>query len=417
MSVLVTHPTGNANVRGVLSGLKEAGLLQAFATTIATYEGDWWGRFFSRTGFGAELKRRQYESGLRSLTHRFPYHELIRLLATRAGLSGLTEHERGRFCTDRIYRNLDQESAKLLRKLAHSGVSAVYCYEDGAVETFETARELGLRRMYDLPIGYWRAARSIQTEEAQLQPDWAGTMPALRDSDAKLRRKDMELQNADAIFVASRFTASTLQDAPFSLPEPTIVPYGCPPVSPEAHRVKTGPDEKLKVLFVGSLTQRKGLSYLLEAVAHVEPAIELTLIGSRVGECAPLDAALQRYEWIERLPHPYILEVMRSHDVLVFPALFEGFGLVLTEALSQGLPIIATAHTCAPDLIEDGKEGFIVPIRDSVSIAEKLEMLAQDREKLAEMSHCARQTAAAAGWEHYQRSVGDEVAHFLSKYD
>ena len=416
MSVLVTHPTGNANVRGVLSGLHEAGLLQAFATTIATYEGDWLGRL-SGKGFGAELKRRQYAPELRPLTHRYPFHELIRLLATRAGLSGLTAQERGAFCTDQIYRKLDRESAKLLRKLAHSGLDAAYCYEDGAVETFQSAKELGLRRMYDLPIGYWRAARTIQTEEAQRQPDWAGTMPALRDSDAKLERKDIELQQADAIFVASQFTASTLQEAPFSLPAPKIIPYGCPPVSHEAPLEKTTAGEKLKVLFVGSLSQRKGLSYLLEAVAQVESAVDLTLIGHRIGECAPLDAALQRYEWIESLPHPYILEMMRSHDVLVFPSLFEGFGLVLTEALSQGLPIIATAHTCAPDLIEDGKEGFIVPIRDSAAIAEKLERLANDRGMLAQMSHCALQTAAASGWEHYQRQVGIEVAHFLKKHE
>ena len=69
-----------------------------------------------------------------------------------------------------------------------------------------------------------------------------------------------------------------------------------------------------------------------------------------------------------------------GHDVFVFPSLFEGFGLVLLEAMAMGLPMITTAHTAGPDLLEDGKEGFIVPIRSAEAIAEKLTWLSAHRE-------------------------------------
>jgi glycosyltransferase involved in cell wall biosynthesis len=104
---------------------------------------------------------------------------------------------------------------------------------------------------------------------------------------------------------------------------------------------------------------------------------------------------------------------MRRHDVLVLPSLFEGFGLVLVEALSQGLPIIATSHTGAPDIIEDGREGFIVPIRSSEAIAEKLECLQQDRGRLETMRTNARMKAHQLLWSDYRQRLAAWVGDVL----
>ena len=106
-------------------------------------------------------------------------------------------------------------------------------------------------------------------------------------------------------------------------------------------------------------------------------------------------------EYALRASEEFLREMSRA-DVFVFPSLFEGFGLVLLEAMSQGLPIIATAHTAAPDLIKEGESGFIVPIRSAQAIAEKLDLLARDSRLLSEMSHAARETAAEYTWEQYR---------------
>jgi starch synthase len=96
---------------------------------------------------------------------------------------------------------------------------------------------------------------------------------------------------------------------------------------------------------------------------------------------------------------------MRRHDVLVLPSLFEGFGLAITEAMSQGIPVVTTAHTAGPDIIDDGIDGFIVPIRSAEAIAEKLEVLARDRERLRAMKISAREKAQAHSWENYRRAL------------
>ncbi len=160
------------------------------------------------------------------------------------------------------------------------------------------------------------------------------------------------------------------------------------------------------MLFAGSLGQRKGLSYLLDAVKRLAGHVELTLLGSKtVRGCAALDEAARAHRWIPTLPHAGVLAEMERQDVLVFPSLFEGFGLVILEAMSRGLPVIATAHTAAPDLLADGVEGFIVPIRSSDAIVEKLEILVRDPARLREMKAAARARAGTHRWEDYRRQI------------
>lgn len=405
--ILLSHPTGNANVRGALHGLQEAGLLSAFSTSIATFDNNIFGLFTKLPG-GSVFNRRRYPESLREVSHQYPWDELIRLIAVQAGLKSLVRHETGLFSIENVCQKLDWKTASEIDKL-HGKLKAVYSYEDVAVETFKKARKIGLRTIYDLPIGYWRSALRIQSEEADLQPEWPDTMPALKNSDEKLARKEEELQLASDIIVASTFTAATLKEAPFELPPPVIIPYGCP--TPSILYPQVTDSNKLKVLFVGGLSQRKGLSYLLDAIDMTSSICDLTLVGRKPDvACKPLNSALEKHRWFPSLPHEEILAEMRKSDVLVFPSLFEGFGLVVTEALSQGIPVITTPNTCGPDVLTDSEDGFIVPIRDSGAIAEKLEILHKDREKLDSMKVAAKEKAMKLTWETYSQKLAEVVA-------
>lgn len=411
MSILLSHPTGNANVRNAVLGLHESGLLGAFYTTVATFDGNLWDRL-SQSKLGREFERRRYAKELSDRTHQLPTRELGRLLSQKLGLKSLHGNERSPFSIDSVYQSLDRYCAKQLNS---NHWQAIYAYEDGALHSFQHAKEQGSTCIYELPIGYWRAAKDILTEEAEALPDWAMTMPSLNDSPNKLERKDQELALADSIIVASRFTAQTLEQVPFNIPQPLVIPYGCPNPSSKPSLEPTTKRAPLKVLYAGGMTQRKGLSYLLDAVEQLGSQVELTLIGQRVSDCAPLDRALERYTWHPSMPHQQMLKTMRSMDVLVFPSLFEGFGLVVTEALSQGIPVIATPNTCAPDILTEGKDGFIVPIRDASSIAEKLQLLHQDRDRLAQMKSATHDTAASKDWKAYRHNLACEIGALLSK--
>jgi glycosyltransferase involved in cell wall biosynthesis len=118
-----------------------------------------------------------------------------------------------------------------------------------------------------------------------------------------------------------------------------------------------------------------------------------------------LDQELRRHRWVRTLPHPQILEEMRAHDVLVFPSLFEGFGLVITEAMSQGTPVITTERTAGPDLITHGKDGWLIPAGSTEALIKQLEELIRNPEIVRAVSINARQTAAARPWAIYGRDL------------
>ncbi len=399
--ILLAHPTGNANVRHAALALAEDKLLAEFWTCVSWNLHSPLARVLPR-GLREQLARRALPEPVRQFAHHVPWREAGRMLASRLGWDFPCRHERG-FCSiDAVFRSLDRRVAR--RVAAMHEVKAVYAYEDGAAATFEAARARGIACIYDLPIGYWRAAHRIYAEEAEREPQWACTLTGMRDSAEKLARKDRELELADTVIVASTFTRQTIQAAPRCPSQIHVIPYGAP-AAIAAPADRPG-GEKLRVLFAGSLGQRKGLSYLLEAADRLRGRVELTLLGTKVSEdCPPLNEALARHRWIRTLPHAEVLREMGRHDVFVFPSLFEGFGLVILEAMAQGLPVIATPHTAAPDLIQDGQDGFIVPIRSAEAIAEKLDLLAGDSALLSAMKIAARATAASRTWESYHSQL------------
>lgn len=408
--LVFSHPTGNANVRAAAAGLEQSGQLAAFHTAIAAFPGSLLDRL-GAAGPLAELRRRSFEVALAPLTHTWPWREAGRLLANRAGLAALTRPEVGPFSVDAVYQSLDRRVAGSLAGAARQGARGVYAYEDGAADAFRAAKGLGLTCFYDLPIGYWRAARRLLAPERERWPAWAPTLEGFGDSDAKLARKDEELRLADRIFVASRFTANTLRDYPGPLAPVEVIPYGFPAVGePRTYSAPTG--QPLKLLFVGSLSQRKGVANLFAAVAALAPHVELTVVGHKAGgPCPALDAALALHRWIPSLPHAEVLRLMRAHDVLAFPSLFEGFGLVISEAMSQGTPVITTDRTAGPDLIEHGHSGWLVEAGSTDALQAALADLLHRPAAVAQAGRAAQEAARRRPWAAY----GQELAAALAR--
>ena len=189
MTVMVSHPTGNANLREVVRAFDESEILAEFNTCIAIDKKSLSLKFLTAS-LRNEFLRREFPIGASKIkTHAF--RELMRLGFARFGLNYFTRHEIGAFSVDSIYRSFDRAvSNRLPRLLKTKGVTSVYAYEDGALNTFREARHLGLNCYYDLPIGYWRSARKLLGAAAEKSPAWASTMSGFRDSESKLKRKD-----------------------------------------------------------------------------------------------------------------------------------------------------------------------------------------------------------------------------------
>jgi len=113
-------------------------------------------------------------------------------------------------------------------------------------------------------------------------------------------------------------------------------------------------------------------------------------------------------------------ELVRAYqeaDLFVFPSVAEGFGQVLLESLACGLPILSTTRTAAPDLIEDGVQGFIVEPRRPDLLAERVRWALTHRAELQAMSQAARQRAEEFTWQRFRSSVAATVGGLLAAND
>lgn len=414
MKLLFSHITNNTNAKSAALEIHKAGLLDEYYTTIAVFPNSYWD-YLSKIKGLSEIGRRRFDPVLEPYVKTSPTSEICRQIATKAGITSLIKQDSGIFHIDEISRRLDQKVARNLVKAQKRNVAGVYSFEDFAVQSFRKAKSLGIKNLYDLPIGYWRESHRLLKIEQEKWPEWASTLTGFNDSEKKLKQKDEELQLADAIFVASSFTAKTLKSYPGQLAPIHIIPYGFPPVTKnKKNYAQPSKTRRLKLLFVGGLTQRKGIANLFAAVSTLEKHVQLTILGYKASNnCKPLNAGLAKHNWIPTLSNDKVLELMRESDVLIFPSLFEGFGLVITEAMSQGTPVITTDRTAGPDLITHNKDGWLIEAGSTKALRDQIEHLIANPKKIEAAGKAAIETAKNWTWGDYGQKLTEVIESAL----
>ena len=251
--------------------------------------------------------------------------------------------------------------------------------------------------------------KKLLTEELELVPQARASLMyenEMQYSDDYLARLGDESLLADAVMVASSYTGQTLAENGVEPERIAINPYGID-ANVYQCRDKDPQNRKLRILFVGSMVQRKGLYYLLSAAAKL-PAnqVEVVLCGRGF-----IDHELIRsfgsvnIEVKVGLSSQDLVSEMHKADVFVLPSLTEGFAHVILEAMSAGLPVITTSNTCGPDVVSEGVDGFIVPIRSTEMLAAKLDWCATHKDQLFQMGQLAARKARQYTWDAFRHNV------------
>ena len=216
---------------------------------------------------------------------------------------------------------------------------------------------------------------------------------------------------SDRIIVASSFTAKSLELLNEKLIQKIkIVPYGI--TCPKNNIInKRQENEELKIIFAGRLTLSKGIQYLIKILKKLDFPWKLEIAGSvpekpnEISEELNLFLKDPKCNYLGQIPHNKLIERMKNNHVFIFPSLFEGFGQVILEALSCSLPIITTYNTGAKDIISEGKDGFLTPIRDSRKSIEILNKLYQNEEFRQSIAENAFLKAEIFTWSKYQNEI------------
>jgi len=251
-----------------------------------------------------------------------------------------------------------------------------------------------------------RGSAHIRVQNQLLQEEHDSWGLPFSGVDARtIEQEEAEYEEADLVTVPSTFALRSFVEQGVPAKKIALLPYG---VNVAMFQSVAVPDEKrFDILFVGAMSLQKGVQYLVQAYQRVtHPSKSLTFVGTP--SKALIMLLRQRGLWPEdvkvlgHLPQSELKDIMSRSHVLVLPSIQDGFGMVLAQAMACGCPIIASKHTGADDLIKDGCEGFIVPIRDVNALAERLQKLADNPEVHASMAvQALEKIQKIGGWNAY----------------
>ena len=402
----------------VARAFAERSTLARYETTLAFCPEAWPDRAL-RTGarwlLGARaegaLGRRVLDHLPRERVHRSPQWDLLRLLAARFG---------DQVRADRLWEHmvLDFDARVARRLTAAHGV--VYGFEHACRDTLARAASLGVLGVLDMAAPHFTFTERVLVDQVAAFPElrnahWDATYPLAA---VRHRRKQDEFELAGLIIANSRFTAGTLQGTGVAADKVKVVPLGAPEIDPSWR--ERSPSRLVQVLFAGNISVHKGAHLLLEAWRSlaVGSSAELLLAGTWLLPARMRAELPNGVRLLGRLSSGALREQYRSATVLVLPSLLDGFGMVVTEALAHGLPVITTSHTGAADLIVDDENGWVIGAGDSAALAARLHHCLTNASQLREMREAAECAAARRPWSVYRSELVDTVygslpAHYI----
>ncbi len=216
--------------------------------------------------------------------------------------------------------------------------------------------------------------------------------------DVVIERCLEEYEVADYVSVPSRFVCDSFLKRGFDRKKLILIPLG---VNTEKYRPGEKRDKIFRILFMGQVSLRKGVQYLLKAFSELKlKNAELLLLGGigkdfkKIFEEYRKRIALKHIPWSDDLG-----SICCQSSIFVFPSIEEGSALVNHIAMACGLPVITTFNSGSP--VRDGEDGFLVPIRDVEALKEKILYFYERPEEIKAMGTSAREEIENYTWEKY----------------
>lgn len=389
--VIVANAGAIPELPWLAAGLHKAGMLAEYRAPFANRGSV---TRYQPKVLAIQMRRRQVPEALESarICSRATSLEALTVLSQRLPLSA------ARVVTPRLIavRNggFDRACARRVRRRRNAVVASY----TAAIRTLQSAASSGVISFLDCPTAHPDHLATLLSDEADRVPSLADSLQAQIPGVAKHQALREEIQTADYILCLSSYQRATFIESGVEPSKLLLTSLG---VDTTLFKPRpTVPRKCFTVLFVGQITQRKGLSYLLEAVESLPFNVKLKLVGRPVGKTRDVfDHPL--VEHVPHVPRWQLPDIYASADAFVLPSLVEGFPMTALEAMASGIPTIVSRHTFADDIITDGSDGFIVPIRSSEAIQNCLVALHRDRELAQRVGRAGAARAGQFSWEAY----------------
>lgn len=251
------------------------------------------------------------------------------------------------------------------------------------LHTIRKAKEMGMVTVVDRTNSHIIHQSEIWGEEnKKMGIHWKP------NSERVVRKGILEYQEADYTFVLSSFVAATFLERGY--PKNKLV-HVLPGINLEPFRTVEKKDSIFRIVFCGLTSIKKGVHYLLQAFGDLNLMnSELMLIGGISSEMQPiLEKCNGNFKLAGQIERSELYRYYSQGSVFVLPSLEEGLAKVIIEAMACGLPVIATANSGAGDVVREGVDGFIVPIRNVDALKEKILYMYKNQDQCRSMGRNA----------------------------
>jgi len=406
LKIVVSNPSVPPHVKQSVMAYQEVGYLDHFYTSFFEHPKNIFSSALKKIkSLEKEINRRSFhELPIDKFVSR-PIPELLRSIASR---------ELGPIAADRIWEWSELGFDNWVAKNLNQNIDAVHTYEHAALSTLKRAKELNIFGIYEQPSQHHAFFDAIVKQQTALYPELktAGAELLVNDKAKKRNaRRDEELALASLIICNSTFTKKTLIAGGIDPQKITVIPLGFPPViqHPKAESGK----KPMIFIYAGNQSLRKGSHLLYQAWRNcnfLADEAELWLIGKmqlppHLREDLPGKVIIK-----ENIPHDELMALYQQADIFVLPTLADGFGMVVTEAMSQGVPVIASENCCGPDVIEPGKDGWIIPAGDIDKLSTQMRWCVANPQQVASCGNAAKQKATNWQWPQYRQKLAEIVA-------
>lgn len=260
--------------------------------------------------------------------------------------------------------------------IKHGGISdadLIYGFNSASLELFEYGKKRGIRCVLDQTIAASTLLNKLVQEEEGLWPNWSRITFTETEFDREIsEREHMEQDMADAIVCGSSFVKNSLcmrGIKPFKI---SIVSLGRSMPDKLSHTRQITKHNELNILFLGAVGLRKGIPYLLMALRKLKG--QIPFFCKAVGNIEIRNERVQEFsdicQFCGPVPRNEIHRYLDWADVMILPSICEGSAMAVYEALDYNVPVITTDNSGS--VVRDGLDGYIVPIRSSEALVDKI---------------------------------------------
>lgn len=414
-TVIVAHPGRQHSFR-VAKALKEGGLLFKYVTTVYNKDDSLLMRFvklfLNKDSFQRASKRKCPGLDDNDVIQFCELEGILLLALQRIDFTRILSNKVQRYVTNKFQRKLANYVIR------NPQIEAVISYDTNSSVLFSILKDKvpHVKLIMDNAHPNRHYLYHSYRENWECVGDFSKTLEAcgyLMDSqNAEVYGKEVKL--ADYHIVASSYSLKALEFD--NVPRSKIfkIAYGVDNNS-FLKSNRSYSQDKLNVLFVGEVNQRKGIRQVLEVAKIINSdKVVFNIVGLGREYCSDLYNEFNSYvNFLGRVPYEDLLHQFSSSHIFLFPTMGEGFGLVLLEAMAAGLPVITTENCGGKDIVLNEQNGFIIPVGDTKAIIDKVNWALMYPDNLRKMSVEAIKTAHYYTWSTYEDGIRSAIKQSL----